>query len=220
MAWDPVTHYKDVAVAERYDRERFSSLPGRLFNALEKRIIARAFRDVSREAIVMDLPCGTGRFAEVLLGMGFAVVGIDVSPAMLQVARRKLERFGKRFETRVADVHELASREQRRYDVALCARVLMHFPLEAQIRFLASVAQLTKGRVVFTQSLDSPYQRLRRKIKRLLGTQAPARYPIGERDLQVLLRGAGLREVGRLRALPLLSEAIYVVAEPADVKLR
>lgn len=36
MDWDPVTHYKDVAIAERYDQERFSSVPGRVFNALEK----------------------------------------------------------------------------------------------------------------------------------------------------------------------------------------
>src|SRR5918994_1596481 len=98
MGWDPVTHYKDAAVAELYDRERFSSLSGRIFNALEKRNIRKAFKRISRAAIVMDLPCGTGRFAEVLLDTGFKVVGIDISAAMVHVARRKLERFGRRFD--------------------------------------------------------------------------------------------------------------------------
>ena len=34
LNWNPTTHYKDVAVAERYDRERFSRLSGRVFNEI------------------------------------------------------------------------------------------------------------------------------------------------------------------------------------------
>jgi 2-polyprenyl-3-methyl-5-hydroxy-6-metoxy-1,4-benzoquinol methylase len=215
MDWDPVTHYKGVAVAERYDRERFSSLAGRTFNALEKHNIRKAFRQVPRDQTVLDLPCGTGRFAEVLLEQGFKVVGVDISAPMLEVARRKLKRFGTQFDTLVADAHELSRYEKKRYDVALCARVLMHFPLEEQISFLRSVAELTKGRVVFSQSLSTPYQRFRRRVKQLIGNQPPAMYPITEAELSSLLNGVGLKEVGRLRPAPLVTEAIYVIAEPA-----
>jgi 2-polyprenyl-3-methyl-5-hydroxy-6-metoxy-1,4-benzoquinol methylase len=91
---------------------------------------------------IMDLPCGTGRLAETLLEEGFHVVGVDISAAMLAVAQRKLQRFGSGFETRVGDVRELARHERASYDAALCARVLMHFPLEQQIEFLKSVAAL------------------------------------------------------------------------------
>ena len=73
---------------------------------------------------------------------------------MLDVAQRKLQRFGSSFETRVGDVRELARHEQATYDAALCARVLMHFPLEEQVEFLKSVALLAKGTVVFSQSLS------------------------------------------------------------------
>lgn len=214
MDWDPVTHYKDVAVAERYDRERFTRLTGRLFNALEKFHIRRAFKDVPRDMTIMDLPCGTGRFAEVLLEEGFKVTGVDISPAMLHVAKRKVERFGDKFESRVADVRELAKQEQKRYDVALCARVLMHFPLEEQIAFLRSVATLTRHKVIFTQSLSTPYHRMRRRLKKLIGNPPPAMFPITEMELKKLLAGAGLKEVRRIRPLALVTESIFVIAEP------
>jgi 2-polyprenyl-3-methyl-5-hydroxy-6-metoxy-1,4-benzoquinol methylase len=213
MDWDPVTHYQDVRVAQRYDEERFRSLSGRAFDALEKSFVRRAFRDVPRHAQVLDLPCGTGRLAECLLEEGFEVTGIDISPAMLEVARRKLERYGTRFHARVGDVRTLAGQDERRYDVALCARVLMHFPLEEQISFLRGVAALAVGRVVFTHSLDSPYQRLRRGVKRVLRHPAPVRHPVDDAELRQLLVGAGLREVRRLRPMPLISEEIIVVAE-------
>lgn len=215
MDWDPVTHYQEVAIAERYDRERFSSISGRGFNSLEKSVIRAAFRDVPKTARILDLPCGTGRLASALLESGFSVEGVDISAAMLDVAKRKLHSFGDRFTTRVADVHELAKAEPKRYDAALCARVLMHFPLDEQIAFLKSVAQLTKGTVVLTQSLSSPYQRFRRSVKKLIGNQPPANYPLTEDDLASLLRGAGLREVRRLRLAALISEAMVVITEHA-----
>jgi len=39
-------------------------------------------------ALVLDVPCGTGRIATRLLDRGYDVVGIDVTPAFLRVARR------------------------------------------------------------------------------------------------------------------------------------
>src|SRR6185437_5795114 len=144
---------------------------------------------------------------------GFTVVGVDISGAMLEVAKRKLARFGERFDTIESDVRELRQGARATYDAALCARVLMHFPLAQQIEFLKSVALMTSGPVIVSQSLSSPYQRLRRRIKRILGHQAPAAYPISEAELKTLLTGAGLREVRRFRVARLLSEGMFVVAE-------
>jgi 2-polyprenyl-3-methyl-5-hydroxy-6-metoxy-1,4-benzoquinol methylase len=213
MEWNPTSHYKDVAVAERYDRERFSSLPGKEFNGLEQRAIRAAFHGVPRSATVVDVPCGTGRLAETLLGDGYRVVGVDISQAMLQVASRKLARFGQRFESIVADVHDLAARAPGQSDAALCARVLMHFELPQPVAFLRSVATLARGRVVFSQSISTPYQRGRRRVKRWLGHRPSAMFPITEAELAQLLQGAGLREVRRIRVASLVSEGMFVVAE-------
>ena len=197
MEWDATTHYQDARVAERYDRERFSRFTGRIFDKLEKRALKRAFASVPRSSLVMDLPCGTGRLAETLLEQGFRVVGVD------------------RFASVVADVHDLARTSADAYDVALCARVLMHFPLPEQIAFLRSVSRLAKGTVVFSQSISTPWQRLRRRVKAMIGNPPPARWPISEAQLRQLLAGAGLREVRRVRVASLVSEGMFVVAEPA-----
>jgi 2-polyprenyl-3-methyl-5-hydroxy-6-metoxy-1,4-benzoquinol methylase len=212
MDWNPAEHYKDIEVAEQYDSVRFSSLAGKVFDRLEKRAIVAAFRDVPRGTLILDIPSGTGRLAEALLEAGYDVMGMDISPAMLEVARRKLSRFGDRYKTEVMDVQNLPNTEKK-FSAALCARVLMHFPLEEQIRFLGAVAAVTDGPVVFNQSLDSSYNRMRRKLKMLLGNQPPANFPISEADLANLLAGAKLTEKRRHSVLPLISEARVVVAE-------
>jgi 2-polyprenyl-3-methyl-5-hydroxy-6-metoxy-1,4-benzoquinol methylase len=214
MNWDPTSHYKAVAVAREYDRIRFSSLAGRTFNALEKQQIRRIFADIPKESRILDMPCGTGRFAEVLLEMGYHVTGVDISEAMLEVAREKLAPFGNALTTRTIDVRELAKTEQKSFDITLCARFLMHFPLDRQIEFMRSIASLTRHTVIFTQSFSSPYQRMRRRAKGLIGKALPSSHPITEIELKKLLQGAGLREIKRIRPMPLLTEVIYVICEP------
>ena len=216
MNWDPTKHYKDVEVAESYDRIRFNSLAGRIFENLERRSILKAFRSIPKNSIILDLPCGTGRIAEALLNNGYQIAGVDISAAMLEVAKRRLVRFGDRFSTVVADVRELARSQPKSYDSALCARVLMHFPLEEQIEFLGGVARLSRGPIVFTQSLSTPYHRTRRKVKRMLGdTHTPAHYPITEIELKKLLKGAPLVEKFRLRPMALVTEEMIVFADQA-----
>ena len=210
--WDPTQHYKNAAVAKEYDRVRFSSLAGQVFNAQERRIIQECFQDLPRDIVVLDMPCGTGRLAEALLASGLRVHGTDISPEMLAVARERLAAYGERFSTEVMDAFQLTGSEGQ-FEAALCARVLMHFPLETQINFLRGVASLTHKRIVINHSLSSPYQRFRRWIKKILGHQMPAGYPITSAEIRRLLAEAGFVEVKRRRINALVSEAIYIVAE-------
>lgn len=211
MNWNPDEHYKSQTVAADYDASRFSSIPGRVFNFLEQRIVAKCFSRLPRGSTIADAPCGTGRLAGALLDAGYKVHGLDISQAMLDVARKRLASYGPAFTCQVADLKKNPPSEAL-YDGALCARVLMHFPLDEQIRFLSGVTQMSRSVVVINQSLDSGYQRFRRGLKRRLGHQPPANYPIGNKEIRVLLQKSGLREVARHHLLPLVSEAVYIVA--------
>jgi 2-polyprenyl-3-methyl-5-hydroxy-6-metoxy-1,4-benzoquinol methylase len=213
MTKNPSGYYQDKNVVASYDKARFSSFAGKTFAIIEKRNIRKAFSGVARGSTIIDVPCGTGRLAEVLLEEGFQVVGMDISQAMLEYAQHRLARFGDRFTVQTVDMMKPDFSPHGHYDAALCARVLMHFPVHKQIIFLQNVASLVRGPIVFTQSWTSPYQRFRRSLKRLLRHQTAVRYPLSGASLKQLLEGAGVRERRRLRPCPPLTEEIIVVAE-------
>jgi 2-polyprenyl-3-methyl-5-hydroxy-6-metoxy-1,4-benzoquinol methylase len=215
QGWNPAEHYKSTKVAKEYDQIRFSSLSGRVFNKLEKNIIKNCFRDLPQDTLILDFPCGTGRLADVLLQSGYRVHGADISAEMLQEAKERLSRYENHFETEVLNAFALVD-TTRKFEAALCARVLMHFPIEKQIKFLSGVSSLVKKRVVINHSLNSPYQRFRRWIKKILGHPKSVNYPVTNEEIRVLLSKAGLVEIGRKRINPLISEAVYIVAERRD----
>lgn len=212
MSWVPEDNYQSRASAVEYDKVRFTSLSGRVFNFLEKRAIAKCFSGLAKGKTIVDIPCGTGRLAETLLNAGYKVHGMDISAEMLEVAKKRLKFADSRFTTEVADAKKTDG-EHASYDAALCARVLMHFPLAGQIEFLKGVARLSESVVVINHSLDSGYHRLRRRFKGVLGHQPSANFPITNRDIKSLLQASGLRETKRYRLLSPISEAVYLVAE-------
>jgi SAM-dependent methyltransferase len=209
--WDPKEYYKDCRVAESYDRTRFSSLAGWVFDRLEKRALISALRDLPAGSEIIDIPCGTGRLAQALLGAGYRVTGVDISQAMLDEAARKLVPFGTRFTSKLGDAMRLPNPD-RPFAAAVCARILMHIPLDQQIGFLRGVARQTEGLIVFDQSYNSGYQRARRRVKTLLGHAVSVAYPLTEADIGRLWDGAGLREVRRFWLAPPVSEAFILAA--------
>ena len=206
--FNPTDAYKDRQTAENYDRERFSDLPGRVFDKAEKQALRKVLASLAPDSLILDVPTGTGRLAETILEMGHRVVGVDIAQPMLDVAIRKLQRFGDRYTAIAGDAYDLPF-EKDHFDAVVSARVLMHSPLEHQARFLRSVAQVSKGPVYFNQSLLTPYHRLRRKFKKFFQKRAPAVFYVTPSDLGHLLQSAGLEENRRRSVFPFVSEAVF-----------
>jgi len=77
-------------LADIYDRGGWESYSRRMFPYLEK--VLRRYRFQKKR--VAELACGTGTLAIALAGKGYQVVGVDLSEAMLRVARDKAGRAG------------------------------------------------------------------------------------------------------------------------------
>ena len=90
--------YRDAAVAEAYDSWRYESARGRRRNRRDLAAISRALDEAQRLGApvreALDLPCGTGRLAPLLLQRAIHASGADVSLEMLRESFRKL---GKKF---------------------------------------------------------------------------------------------------------------------------
>ena len=73
---------------------------------------------------VLDAGCGPGAYTEILLNLGAEIVGIDVSPAMIRLAR---ERVGTRAEFHEADLGKpLSFLPDSSFDIVVSPLVLSH----------------------------------------------------------------------------------------------
>jgi ubiquinone/menaquinone biosynthesis C-methylase UbiE len=166
---------------------------------------------------VLDVACGTGivaRLARERVGGTGRVVGVDVSPAMLGVARR----VAPDVEWREGDAGLLPLQAGERFDLVLCHQGLQFFSDRAAAAREMRRALADEGRLgVSTWRPDNELpvlHELRRIAERHVGPVADRRHSFGEAaPLEALLREAGFRDIGlstKSRTIRFADGAVFV----------
>ena len=78
----------DFKEARNYD-DWYENPQNRFVGDLEEQIMLRLLNPVRGER-VLDIGCGTGRHLSMFFGRGLDITGLDASPHMLEVARKRL----------------------------------------------------------------------------------------------------------------------------------
>jgi ubiquinone/menaquinone biosynthesis C-methylase UbiE len=148
---------------------------------------------------LLDIACGTGivaRLAKTRLGARGHVVGVDLSPQMLAVARTAAPDV----EWREGNASALPLHDGETFDVVTCQQGLQFFPdKQAAVREMRRALGAGGRLAVATWRPleDIPFfLALHRNAERHLGPFADARHSLGDANaVQSLLDAAGLRDV-------------------------
>jgi len=197
-------HYADRGVAERFDALRFGGPIGEYLLECQERLLLEALNPV-RTRRVLDVGTGIGRAAIGLARAGAAVVGIDASQEMLEVARKRATASGVQVDFLIGDAHALAFPD-RSMDAAVSLRVLMHTPDWA--RCVAELCRVARWRVVVDfPALGSAaaIESGARRIGHSLGRRTEPYRVIAERDVRAAFAAQGYRvtSVHRQFVLPI-----------------
>ena len=186
---------------------------GQLPYADVAQVVARHVRRVDPGAVrVLEVACGTGSLTIPLARQGFDVTGLDVSPEMLEVARRRTADAGLDVEYICRDLRD--ARDAGQFDAVVC--------FYGGLNYLTSAAELSAGLAairaalhpagafVFDQFDELPMRRLFSGHSRVVrnGTSVATRSRCladGRIAHRVTVERAGRREVElhRLRIHPL-----------------
>ncbi len=166
-------------------------------------------------ARVLDVGCGGGLFSEALAASGASVVGIDLAPEVLGVARLHLLESGRQVDYRESSAEALAAAEPASFDVVACMEMLEHVPDPAAV--VQACADLLKpGGQLFLSTINRTPAAFALAI---VGAEYVARLlPRGTHRYQQFLRpseldtalrrsGLVLREVRGLAYEPVLRRA-------------
>jgi len=154
---------------------------------------------LSSDDAVLDVACGTGiaaRVAQLRLGKDSRLVGIDVNPAMLEVARA----VAPAIDWRSGSADALPLRDGEQFNVVICQQGFQFFPdkpaAAAQLRrALAPGGRLAVSTWRPDDEMSLPRE-LRRVAERHLGPIVDPRYGCGDADrLEQLLHNAGFFDV-------------------------
>ena len=178
---------------------------------LVQRLLGRLGSDAPRAgALVLDLPCGTGRLLPALSAAETRVISADVSSAMLA---NHIDPGAPRLQAR-AERLPFASAS---FDLVVCCRLLHHVPdtegLHAVVRELVRVS---RGPLIASfwdaRCLAEEGRRLRLRFG--LGTLRPrGRVARARSELELAFRAAGAHITGYAASARFLSRQTFLLAQ-------
>ncbi|MGO8740333.1 ArsR/SmtB family transcription factor [Rhodoblastus sp.] len=153
---------------------------------VEAAILAAALDGAPKVRRLLDIGCGAGRMLELLAPHAESAIGIDLSAAMLGVARERLELAGLRqVQLRQGDIYALPV-ERGSVDLAVVHQVLHYLDNPARALREAALTLAPGGRLIVVDFAPHQLEMLREKHEhRRLGFTA--------REVDDYLKQAGLK---------------------------
>ena len=136
---------------------------------------------------ILDAGCGTGALAVEAARRGAEVVGIDLSPTLVDLARTRLPvDVAERIDLRSGDMLDPALGH---FDHVVAMDSLIHYQTEDAVHALAQLAQRTSGSIVFTFAPRTPLLAAMISVGRLFprGDRAPWLEPMAEEKIAALM---------------------------------
>ncbi len=174
-----------AAYRRKFERSFTRRMSARREHTLVERALTGALARVASETpVLLDYPCGAGRFAPLLASRADRYVAGDHSPHMLEITRTVLEQAGlqhKLVRTTEGDARAMEL-EDDAVDLAVCIRLLHHFrEREDRVRVLAELARVSRGPLV-TSFLDGESFKQRRYAARRTRQGKPLTRVLQTRD--------------------------------------
>jgi 2-polyprenyl-6-hydroxyphenyl methylase/3-demethylubiquinone-9 3-methyltransferase len=146
----------------------------------------------------LDVGCGGGLLAEALARHGAHVTGIDMAPAMIEVARLHAHESQLAIDYQLCSAEQYVERATSRFDVITCMELIEHVPDPATL--LDACAKLLRpGGDLFISTIN---RTLRSFLLAIVGAEYLLRLlPRGTHEYARLVRPSELARLARERAL-------------------
>ncbi len=195
--------WRNETRARRYDH-RYRSLSGRLSNRRVLGTYAAAIRRNPPQGWLLDCPTGTGRLLPALVGSTAPVLGGDIAPEMMRVARDQYPVDDTLRGYVGMDILRLPFRDGALGAVCV-ARLTQHCDGPERVRILTELRRVTNGPIFVSYYHRYTFKYFSRWLRGKLGLRKGRLQGVSRAELDADARAAGL-EIADLRwVFPILS---------------
>jgi SAM-dependent methyltransferase len=186
MTYGARQDYQSDDSARTYlERPVYSGWLGKMRNRTEQGAIAGLVDLMEQGSVVLDLPCGNGRWFDALARKASSIIGRDISEGMVRFAATRQP--GIPVEVALGDAEAIALGENA-VDYVFSFALMKHLPVDVQARVLSEFARVSRKGVICSFALLRPISKLWWQWK-----NPPESWPLSTADLDRIAALAGLR---------------------------
>jgi SAM-dependent methyltransferase len=197
--------YRDAELAQSYDQRKFEATSSRRKDqAATRRALDSALRFLQDGQLILDLPAGTGRWTDFVLGRRFRYIGGDIAREMLHVTQDKHAGISRAFGLAQMDATALPLPDQS-VDCVMTFKFLSLLPENIRTQALKEMHRISR-KYLIAQSKHlrywDPVLQLKLRFSRLTGATWRIKKYESRRALPGQISSAGWNLVCRIAIRP------------------
>ena len=185
-------------------------IPGWLKIRSEYRALDRCLAATAGVASVLDVPCGPGRLFPYWRRRGLSVIGMDLSPPMVEAATKLHAVMGLPGRVGKADAFNFEAELKESVDLAASVRFAYYFEGPKRVELMRSLATVAK-RYVLVQYKSSETFKGRRNEAKSKGNDR-SKFHTQHATIVEDMRAAGLMPL-RVEPIGEFSDRVYAIAQ-------
>jgi ubiquinone/menaquinone biosynthesis C-methylase UbiE len=164
MTYLAKTSYYKGESEKNYTKDRFYGFYGQYIFKKEIRIVEKILSKLELNNIILDIPCGNGRWWKILSKKAKKIIACDISPGMLKFASKKRKKNKIKIIIKKADAEKLKI-PNNSVDYSFCFALTKHLPRNIQLRVLKELGRVSKKGVICTFPIVNFYTYLIYKLR-------------------------------------------------------
>jgi ubiquinone/menaquinone biosynthesis C-methylase UbiE len=185
--------YQKGSGIEEYNKERFSGVLGKYRYYREQKAIASLIEMIPGNSVILDCPCGNGRWWSLLSKKAKSIIAVDISRGMITYAKQQAKLCKVPIDIRMGDVENLLL-PNNSVDYVFSHALTKHLPVPLQYQVLSEFSRVAKRGVICSFGIFShiTYELWRHR-------HIPESYPVFIEELSWMANAAKLKMVTKLK---------------------
>jgi ubiquinone/menaquinone biosynthesis C-methylase UbiE len=126
-------YYSNPVTADNYDKDRFTTFAGQMFDTFEKDIVLSNLPPLTPDSIILEVGVGTGRFSIAVAQKNYNIIASDYSPAMLKIIKSKIDKeLSEKITILRQDTSNLSFKDDS-FDYVYCLRVTVNLDTQVNV---------------------------------------------------------------------------------------
>ncbi len=169
MSYSAREDYQSDETAEGYEsRAMYSGFLGRRRVKIENKVIGALVDALDPQSVILDCPCGNGRWQPVLEKKASKIIGRDISKGMIKYAQNRAKAFTVKTDIALGDAENIDLADNS-VDYTFSYALMKHLPVPNQYNVMAEFARVSRKGVICSFAVLSPlswmYWRSRRQVE-------------------------------------------------------
>lgn len=204
-------HFQNSETARKYKAEyagpiRLSNFRAKIIAHREKFLVRELLANLVPLSQLIDIPCGTGKMADVLAGSANNLVAADISQEMMNHAENDY-RDNESFSGFVVADASKTPFTSNQFDCVVMVRLLHRIPLDLKPKFLKEVHRITRQYAVVSYSTSSVVSKLSHRAN----SDRKINYVISHAHFAEMCTEIGFEIITSKTVLPLLSTEVIAL---------